>query len=103
MFANLELFLQEKEVYKSKVEELKNSIQDPQELNKKLEEETEKFKGRVRKYLSSAISTINTNFQCQYSIYKIGKDVDANFHVVETNVKKNRSEVIADKIGRAHV
>jgi len=96
MFANLELFLQEKEVYKSKVEELKNSIQDPQELNKKLEEETEKFKGRVRKYLSSAISTINTNFQCQYSIYKIGKDVDANFHVVETNVKKNRSEVIAD-------
>ncbi len=96
MFANLELFLQEKEVYRQKVEEIKASAQNPEELSKLLIEAEEHFKGEVRKYLTSAITVINTNFGCQYSIYKVGKDFDVNFQVVETNVRKTRSEVIAE-------
>lgn len=96
MFANLELFLQEKDVYKQKVEEIRSSSQSPEELEKRLAEAEEGFKSQVRKYLSSAINVINTNFQCQYSIYKVGKDFDVNFQVVETNVRKTRQEVIAE-------
>lgn len=96
MFANLELFLQEKEVYRQKVEEIKASAQTPEELSKRLIEAEEHFKGEVRKYLTSAITVINTNFGCQYSIYKVGKDFDVNFQVVETNVRKTRSEVISE-------
>ena len=66
MFANLELFLQEKEVYRQKVEEIKASAQNPEELSKLLIEAEEHFKGEVRKYLTSAITVINTNFGCQY-------------------------------------
>lgn len=96
MFANLEMFLQEKDVYKQKVEEIRSSTQSDEELKKKLEEAEEVYRGQVRKYLSSAINVINKAFQCQYSIYKVGKDFNANFQVVETNIRKTRSEVIAE-------
>ncbi len=96
MFANLELFLQEKEVYRQKVEEIKSTSTSPEDLQKRLSEADETFKGQVRKYLTSAINIINTSFGCQYSIYKVGKDFDVNFHVVETNVRKTRPEVIAE-------
>ncbi len=96
MFANLELFLQEKDVYRQKIEEIKSSSSSNEELEKRLGEAEESFKGQVRKYLSSAINVLNTTFQCQYSIYKVGKDFDVNFQVVETNIRKTRSEVIAE-------
>lgn len=96
MFANLELFLQEKDVYRQKIEEIKSSTSSNEELEKRLAEAEETYKGQVRKYLSSAINVLNTTFQCQYSIYKVGKDFDVNFQVVETNVRKTRSEVISE-------
>ncbi len=96
MFTNLSIFPQEKETYHQTVQEIMNTVTDEEERNKKLEEAQEKFKGQVRKYLPSALDVIKTTFQCQYSIYKVGKDFDANFHVVETNVRKSKSEVLAE-------
>ncbi len=96
MFTNLELFTQDKSVYKQSLVELESQpLNDLEKNNRKVELE-ENFKAKVRKYLPSALDVLKNTFQVQYSIYKVGKDFDANFHVVETNVRKTKQEVIAD-------
>ena len=96
MFVELGTFLKEKELYNQKVIELKNTTVNPDELTRLLEEERLKFKGVNRKYLPTAISVIKNTFQVDYSLYKIGRDVDANFNTIETNVNKTQSEIAVE-------
>lgn len=96
MFVELELFKRDKEVYNQSIKEINDTSQNEEELQKKIEEANEKFKSQVRRYLPSALNIIKTIFQCEYSIYKIGKDFNSEFKVVETNVRKTKPEVIAE-------
>ena len=93
MFVELGTFINEKEVYNQKMAELKNTIQNPEELARVLEEEKKRFKGITRKYLPTALSVIKNTFKCDYSLYKVGRDVDANFNTIETNVNKTQTEI----------
>lgn len=96
MFVDLGTFVNEKEVYNQKVNELKSTIINPDELEKALAEEKTKFKSNMRKYLPTAISVIKNIFKCDYSLYKIGRDVDANFNTIETNVNKTQTEIATE-------
>lgn len=96
MFVELELFKQEKEVFYQNIKNINDTSQNDEEKQKRIEEANEKFKGQVRRYLPSALNVIKTNFNCDYSIYKVGKDFNSQFQVVETNVRKTKPEVIAE-------
>ena len=43
--------------------------------------------------MPTCLNIINTNYNCHFSIYKVGKDYDSSFNVIETNVKKTRGEI----------
>lgn len=96
MFVDLGTFINEKELYNQKVNELKSTIINQEELEKALAEEKMKFKGITRKYLPTALSVIKNTFKCDYSLYKIGRDVDANFNTIETNVNKTQTEIAVE-------
>ena len=96
MYVELEAFVSESELYNKKVADIKNDTTNPEELERRLEEERLRFKGTTRRYLPIAISYIKTKFNCDYSLYKVGKDVDANFKTIETNVSKTQTEVLAE-------
>ncbi len=93
MFVELSTFLNEYELYNRRVADIKNEVTDQGELARRLEEERLKFKGITRKYLPTAMSFIKEKFNCDYSLYKVGKDVDANFRTIETNISKTQSEI----------
>ncbi len=91
MFADINLFKIDQQKFYDDLKEL-NAIDDDTK-DKKVKELNAKFRDKIRKYLPTCLNIINTNFGCQYSLYKVGKDFDANFKVIETNVKKTRDEV----------
>ena len=91
MFTDIKLFEIDKQKFFEELREL-NESGDP-EIEKKNLEIKSKFKDKIRKYLPTCLNIINTNFNCKFSLYKVGNDYDANFKVIETNVKKDKSEV----------
>lgn len=91
MFADINLFKIDQQKFYEELKELNDTNDDTKD--KKIKEINDKFRDKIRKYLPTCLNIINTNFGCQYSLYKVGKDFDANFKVIETNVKKTRDEV----------
>ncbi len=96
MFVNLELFPSEKEKYYQIVEDIQSTSKNEMDKERRLADAEVKYKGQVRKYLPSALDVIKTVFGYQYSIYKVGKDFNASFEVIETNVRKTKSEIEAE-------
>ncbi len=94
--ANLATFPQEKDNFRQKLLDISNRQIPDSEKEKQKEEAKEAFEAQVRQYLPSALGVIKELFNVQYSIHKVGKDYDANFHVVETNLRKTKPEVLAD-------
>lgn len=93
MFVDLNSFSIEKEQYNQRVAELKGRVTDPAILARNIEEERLKFKGITRKYLASAIAVLKDVLNVDYSLYKVGRDVDANFKTIETTVQKTQTEI----------
>lgn len=93
MFVDLGSFNSEKAQYAQRVAELKGRVTDPAILARNIEEERLKFKGITRKYLASAINVLKEVFNVDYSLYKVGRDVDANFKTIETTVQKTQTEI----------
>ena len=91
MFTDINLFKIDQQKFYEELKEL-NEIND-ESKDKRVKELNDKFRDKIRKYLPTCLNVINTNFGCQYSLYKVGKDFDASFKVIETNVKKTRDEV----------
>jgi len=91
MMTDIEAFKLDLNKYLEDLKELKAS-NDP-ELDKKIKDLGEQFRNKVRKYLPTCLNIINTNFGCKFSLYKVGKDYNAAFKVVETNVRKSKEEV----------
>ena len=91
MFADLSMFNSEKEDHNNRMAEIANSDLEENIKNIKLKEEEERFKNSIRKYLSVAINTINEVFP--FSLYKMGKDMDAKFRVIETKIRKGKEEI----------
>lgn len=94
MYTDIELFKHEQEKFFDAIREA--NLGDDQESKNKIRDINAKFRDDIRKYLPSCLNIINTTYNCQFSLYKIGKDVDANFKVIETNVKKNYDDLEAD-------
>lgn len=91
MFADIEIFREEKQKFYDKLREL-NETELP-DKDVRVRELNVKFRDDIRKYLPTCLNIINTNYNCRFSIYKVGKDYDSSFNVIETNVKKTRGEI----------
>lgn len=91
MFTDIGLFNNDKQKFYEELREL--NMTDIEDKDKKVKEINNKFRDTIRKYLPTCLNIINTNYGCQFSLYKVGKDFDAAFKVIETNVKKSRAEV----------
>lgn len=96
MFIDIELFIQEKQSYLTSTEQIKQTVLSIEEQKKQLDALKEEYKSSIRKYLPTALSNIDSTFNCSYSLYKTGSDVDVNFNVIKTNIKKSKNEVIND-------
>ena len=96
MFVDLSMFPSEKSVYLSSIEEINNSNYADDIKKIKLDEAEAKYKNSIRKYLSVAINKVNEIAGGSFSLYKIGKDLDANFKVIEGKVRKSKQEIIAE-------
>ena len=96
MFVDLNMFSSEKNVYLSSVEEINNNNFSEDIKKIKLAEAEAKYKNSIRKYLSVAINKINEIANGSFSLYKIGKDLDANFKVIEGKVRKSKQELVAE-------
>lgn len=96
MFIDIELFTQEKQSYLASIEQIKQTILSADDQTKQLNILKEEYKSNIRKYLPTALSNIDSTFNCSYSLYKTGSDVDANFNVIKTNIKKSKNEVVND-------
>ncbi|MBR3523383.1 MAG: hypothetical protein IKN87_01710 [Bacilli bacterium] len=96
MFVDLNMFASEKSMYQSSVNEIIN-YGYPEDIQKiKLDEAEAKYKNSIRKYLSVSINKINEIAGGTFSLYKVGKDLDANFKVIEGKVRKSKQELIAE-------
>ncbi len=91
MFTDIELFKEEREKFYASLRELNES--DVPDKDVRTRELNIKFRDDIRKYLPTCLNIINTNYNCHFSIYKVGKDYDSSFNVIETNVKKTRNEI----------
>ena len=91
MFTDIELYKVDCQKFYDELKEL-NESGDP-EIEQKTKDLNSKFRDKIRKYLPTCLNIINTNFNCKYSLYKVGKDYNAAFKVIETNVKKTKEEV----------
>lgn len=91
MMTDIEAYKLDCKKYFEDLEELKAS--NSPDMDKKIKELGEKFRDKVRKYLPTCLNIINSNFGCKFSLYKVGKDYNAAFKVIETNVKKTKDEV----------
>jgi len=94
MFSDLEAFVAEREDHFRRLNDLNTCNFDPNIRNEKLKEEDERYKNSIRKYLSTSISTVNEVFP--FSLYKVGKDMDAKFHVIETKIRKGKAEIYSE-------
>lgn len=91
MFADLEVYKEEKQKFQQQLIDLQASQLDDKEIRAR--EMQAKFRDDIRKYLPTCLNIINNLYHCHFSIYKIGKDYDAAFRVIETNVKKTKGEI----------
>lgn len=91
MFTDINLFKIDQQKFYDELREINNL--EAEDKDKKSREINDKFRDKIRKYLPTCLNIINTNFGCQFSLYKVGKDFNAAFKVIETNVKKSREEV----------
>ena len=91
MFTDIELYNDEKQKFLDNVSEIENS--DVTDKDVRLREANVRFRDNIRKYLPTCLNIINTNYNCHFSIYKVGKDYDSSFNVIETNVKKSKNEI----------
>lgn len=91
MMTDIKLYEIDKEKFLNELKELNESGET--DIEKKTKEINDKFRDKIRKYLPTCLNIINTNFNCKFSLYKVGNDYDANFRVIETNVKKEKEEV----------
>lgn len=96
MFVDLSMFASEKSMYLSSVEEINNSGYADDIKKIKLVEAEAKYKNGIRKYLSVALNKINEISGDNFSLYKIGKDLDANFKVIEGKVRKSKQEIVEE-------
>ena len=94
MFADLEAFVAEREEHFRRLQDINTCNYEPNIRNEKLKEEEDRYKNGIRKYLSTSISTVNEVFP--FSLYKIGKDMDAKFHVIETKIRKGKMEIYSE-------
>ena len=103
MFVDLNMFQSEKSVYQSTIAEINNSYY-PDDIRKiKLDEAEAKYKNSIRKYLSVSINKINEIAGGSFSLYKVGKDLDANFKVIEGKVRKSKQEIINEFNGYQNI
>ena len=91
MFADLEVYKEEKQKFQQQLIDLQASQLDDKDIRAR--EMQAKFRDDIRKYLPTCLNIINNLYHCHFSIYKIGKDYDAAFRVIETNVKKTKGEI----------
>lgn len=91
MFVEIELYKTDREEFYKQIREINSS--DEENKEGKIKEANSKFKDKIRKYLPACLNIINTTYGFKYSLYKVGKDFDASFKVIETNVKKSKLEV----------
>ena len=91
MLTDINLYINDRQKFYDEIREA--NLLDEDERNKKVKEINEKFRDKIRKYLPTCLNVVNTNYGCQFSLYKVGKDFDSSFKVIETNVKKSRAEV----------
>lgn len=91
MFTDIELFKEERQKFYDKLRELNENDVPDKEV--RVRELNVKFRDDIRKYLPTCLNIINTNYNCHFSIYKVGNDYDSSFNVIETNVKKTRGEI----------
>ena len=96
MYVDLSMFDSDKNMYLSSINEINNSTYTDDIKKIKLAEAEAKYKSSIRKYLSVAINKINEIANGSFSLYKIGKDLDANFKVIEGKVRKSKQEIIAE-------
>ena len=97
------MFQSEKSVYQSTIAEINNSSY-PDDIRKiKLDEAEAKYKNSIRKYLSVSINKINEIAGGSFSLYKVGKDLDANFKVIEGKVRKSKQEIINEFNGYQNI
>ena len=94
MFVDLEMFVSEREGHFRRLQEINNGNTDENIKNSQLKEEEDRYKNSIRKYLSVSINTINEVYP--FSLYKIGKDMDAKFHVIETKVRRGKREIMGE-------
>lgn len=96
MYVDLEMFLTEQSSYKERVNEIINSTYEEDIRKIRLNDEEVKYKNSIRKYLSASINKINEVAGGSFSLYKIGKDIDANFKVIEGRIRKSKQELIEE-------
>lgn len=96
MYVDLSMFASDRSVYLSSVEEINNSTFADDIKKIKLTEAETKYKNSIRKYLSVALNKVNEVSGDNFSLYKIGKDLDANFKVIEGKVRKNKQEIVEE-------
>lgn len=96
MYVDLSMFQSEKDKYDALVNEINNSDYAEDIKKIKLTEALSMYKNNIRKYLSVAINKVNEVVGGGFSLYKIGKDIDANFKVIEGKVRKSKQEIIAE-------
>jgi len=96
MYVDLSMFKLEKDRYLADVNIINNSDLAPDIKKIKLDEALAKYKNSIRKYLSVAINKVNEVTGQTFSLYKMGKDIDANFKVIEGKIRKSKQEIITE-------
>ena len=96
MYVDLSMFASDKNIYISSVNEINNSNYADDIKKIKLAEAEAKYQNSIRKYLSVALNKINEISGDNFSLYKIGKDLDANFKVIEGKVRKSKQEIVTE-------
>lgn len=96
MYVDLSMFDSDKSIYLSSVNEINNSTFADDIKKIKLAEAEAKYKNSIRKYLSVALNKVNEVSGDNFSLYKVGKDLDANFKVIEGKVRKSKQEIVEE-------
>lgn len=91
MNTDINLYLNDRQKFYDELKEA--NLLSEEDKVKQIKDIISKYKDKLRKYLPTCLNIVNSNYGCQFSLYKIGKDFDSSFKVIETNVKKTRQEV----------
>lgn len=93
MFADINLFKIDQQKFFEEIREVNMEPITQEEKEEKAKVIKDAFRDKIRKYLPTCLNIINSNFGCKFSLYKVGRDVNSSFKVIETNVKKGSDEV----------